>query len=339
MADSDEVGQDDGAAVSPRRERFVRRAHRIGLIVSIVLVLLTLLSLPFAASSMGGELFERQDEKLYGALDGKPVPDQPAVLDSPNQNYVNLAISGVDEVDGIATLAVSGNRICNAGCTTEEITFYALDDNASQRRGTPPTALLTLNPTDVMFSETVQLPIRGLPTLYPFDRYELWLGFSATRTNADGARVELTKAEIASSSLITIQNQDTQLVMRSPMQIDPALARSPTDPYDFVAVQELQFRQPTYVIVLAVLLVVLISMSGIIAVTTKSYQDLALGIGSVVLGVWGVRSVLVTQPMPGSTLVDIALSFVIIAVLLAFVTRSAVYFQRRSGWNIKRDDG
>lgn len=336
MTDSDENGQDDAAAPSPRHARFVQRAHRIGLIVSIVLILLTLLSLPFAASSMSGELFERQDEKLYGALDGKLVPDQPAVLDSPNQNYINLAIAAVDEVNGIATLAVSGNRICNAGCKTEEITFYALDDNASQRRGTPPTALLTLNPTDVMFSETVQLPIRGAPTLFPFDRYEIWLGFSATEKGDDGKRVELTSGEITAASLITLQNQDTQLVMHPPKPIDPASVRSPTDPYDFVSVQALEFRQPTYVIVLAVLLVVLISMSGIIAVTTKSYQDLALGIGSVVLGVWGVRSVLVTQPMPGSTLVDIALSFVIIAVLLAFVTRSAVYFEQGSGWKLRR---
>ena len=76
----------------------------------------------------------------------------------------------------------------------------ALDDDADQRRGLPPSATLTLQPADIVFSQSVQLPVRGQPSLYPFDTYTIWLGVGGVATDADGTVVEMTPRRWASAS-------------------------------------------------------------------------------------------------------------------------------------------
>ena len=44
--------------------------------------------------------------------------------------------------------------------------------------------------------------------------------------------------------------------------------------------------------------------------------DLIVGIGSLILGIWGVRSVLVPSSLPVVTSIDLALSVIILFVLL-----------------------
>ena len=46
--------------------------------------------------------------------------------------------------------------------------------------GCRPPASLTLQPADTVFSQSVQLPVRGQPSLYPFDTYTIWLGVGGT---------------------------------------------------------------------------------------------------------------------------------------------------------------
>ena len=84
--------------------------------------------------------------------------------------YFNLGIIGLDESTGLLTIAVSGNRHCPGPCPTTTMTLEALDDDADQRRGLPPTATLTLQPADIVFSQSVQVPVRGKPSLYPLGR-------------------------------------------------------------------------------------------------------------------------------------------------------------------------
>ena len=77
-----------------------------------------------------------------------------------------------------------------------------------------------------------------------------------------------------------------------------------TDPFDFVAVQALSLERPAYVKVLAVVLVLLIAISAALALFTRALDELTLGIGTLILGVWGIRSVLIppgSRPSPRST--------------------------------------
>ena len=71
-------------------------------------------------------------------------------------------------------------------CLKLDLTFASLDDDADQRRGLPPSATLTLAPTDRVFSQSVLLPVRGQPSLYPFDSYNLWLGVAGVSTTPGG---------------------------------------------------------------------------------------------------------------------------------------------------------
>ena len=129
--------------------------HRAGLAATAILVAVVLAALPFAIRSMAVQLFGRQQDALYDLMTNAVVPPNVGALDGPQRNYFNIAVVAIDETTGTATLAVSGNRECPGACPAATVTLFALDDNAAQRRGLPPSASITLEPTDLVFSESV----------------------------------------------------------------------------------------------------------------------------------------------------------------------------------------
>jgi len=56
-----------------------------------------------------------------------------------------------------------------------------------------------------------------------------------------------------------------------------------------------------------------------------------LGIGGIILGIWGVRSVVVQSELPDVTLIDVILAFVMLVLLLALSIRAARFFFVQSG--------
>ena len=103
-----------------------------------------------------------------------------------------------------------------------------------------------------------------------------------------------------------------------------------TDPFDFVAVQALSLERPAYVKVLAVVLVLLIAISAALALFTRALDELTLGIGTLILGVWGIRSVLIPPGLPTVTAIDLAFSWLLLLLLLGLAVRGALYFHRHS---------
>ena len=213
--------------------------------------------------------------------------------------------------------------------------FTGLDDDADQRRGLPPSATLTLQPADTVFSQSVQVPVRGKPSLYPFDAYAIWLGVSGVATDAGGTVVELTPSTLG-RRVMTLQNRIPHLVMLPPVSVDPQDAHSVTDPLAFLSVQALTFGRPAYLEVLAVVLVVLIAISAALALFTRTVNELALGVGGLILGVWGIRSVLMPTSLPTLTAIDLALSWVILLLLLGFALRAILLFHRHSDLPVPR---
>ena len=94
--------------------------------------------------------------------------------------------------------------------------------------------------------------------------------------------------------------------------------------------QELRFERPVHQEILAVLLILLIAVSAIMAVAMRNMTDLIVGIGSLILGIWGVRSVLVPSSLSVVTSIDLALSVIILFVLLGLIVRSALHFHKQS---------
>jgi hypothetical protein len=313
-----------------------RHWYRLALAVTLLMVVVVIALLPLAVTSMQAVLGSGPDT-LYDLVTGQPVDPATLIEAEEDAVYINLGIIGLDEDTGVLTIAVSGNRHCPGPCPTATMTLAALDDDADQRRGLPPSATLTLQPADVVFSQSVQVPARGKPSLYPFDTYTIWLGAGGTVTSADGTVVEMSPATLG-ERVLTLQNRLPDLIMSPPVSVDPQDAHAATDPFAFVAVQSLTFGRPAYLEVLAVVLVALIAISAALALFTRTVNELALGVGGLILGVWGIRSVLMPTLHPTLTAVDLALSWVILLLLLGFALRAAHHFHRHSDLPMPRPE-
>ena len=79
---------------------------------------------------------------------------------------------------------------------------------------------------------------------------------------------------------------------------------------------------------LAVLLVALIAGTAFYSVRTQPVRSLLLGVGSLVLGVWGIRGILVPGGPPYITAVDLALSLVILILLAGIMARGVLQYRR-----------
>jgi len=279
---------------------------------------------------MGILLTDGQARTHYDFPSGQAATAAATQALAKSESYFNIAAIDLDEDESSITLAISGHRICPAdGCSTLTLNIISLEDDADVRRALPPSASMNLTPDQEIFSQTVRLPVRGQPSQYPFDDYQLWLGLSGTVV-IDGKKIELTPELLAKRAVITTQNQLRDFLMTPPVEIDPSRATAPNDPHAFVAVQELRFERPIHQEILAVLLILLIAVSAIMAVAMRNMTDLIVGIGSLILGIWGVRSVLVPSSLPVVTSIDLALSMIILFVLLGLSVRSALHFRRKS---------
>lgn len=306
-----------------------RRLHRLAFAVTALLLLVILLMLPIAIRSMQ-EVLGRGPDALYSLATGAVVDAQRADTAQADALYFNFGLVNLDESTGDVTIAVSGNRNCAAACPRLDLILAALDDDADTRRGLPPTVKLTLTPDDLIFSDSVVLPVRGQPSLYPFDEYQFWLGVGGTATTANGKVIEITPEIASRTAVVTLQNRIPDMMMKPPVVIDPATMRAVTDPYGFQTVTQIVISRPAYLQVLAVVLVVLIAVSALMALLTRGLDELALGFGGLILGVWGIRSILMPQSLPTVTAIDLALSWVILLLLLGLALRAALYFLRQS---------
>ena len=306
-----------------------RHWYRLALAATLVLVAFVIVMLPLAIRSMQ-QVLGRAPDPLFDFVTGRQLDPAATAAAEKEATYINLGLISLDEENGLITIAVSGNRTCGSACATITMTLTALDNDADQRRGLPPSTTVTIKPSDTVFSQSVQLPVRGQPSLYPFDDYSLWLGVGGIVTTSDGKTVEITPDTIPTHAVVTFQNRISDMVMDKPVPIDPQMARSETDPFHFLAVQALNFTRPAYLEVLTVVLVVLIAVSAAMALFTRGIDELALGFGSLILGIWGVRSVLMPNSLSTPTAVDLALTWVILFLLLGLIIRAAMHFQRHS---------
>lgn len=322
MSDAAPADAPAGARKTRPRSRIV---YRMALLQAVLLLVIVVAALPFAFRSMGIQLTERQARTLFDFPSGTPASAEAAMATADSESFFNIAAIDLDEESGSITLAISGHRNCGEQCSPLKMTLFSLDDDADVRRALPPSAPLTLDPKIQFISQTVQLPIRGQPSQYPFDDYLLWLGLSGT-LDVGGTPVPLTPELAAGKAVFTTQNQLRDFTMKPPVDIPPARVRGVADPFDFFGVQELRFERPVHMEILSVLLITLIAVSAIMAVAMRDVSDLIFGIGSLVLGIWGVRSVLVPQPMAVVTSIDLALSVVILFVLLGLTVRAAKHF-------------
>jgi hypothetical protein len=320
----------DGEPEASESQPPIHRRALAAFIVTVVVVVAVLAMLPVALISMASEMRGQATDSVYDLFSGKPI--ETGQVAAPDTAFVNVTVTQLDEASRTATLTVSGHRVCPAACPPITGTFYSLGSDSAQRRGLPPSAAVTVPGEPGSYTYTITLPINGKPQRYPFDSYTLLLGLIVSVTKPDGTeQVIESPAMVQRTVSLTIEDDVARLDMGLPEPVDPATVRSPSDPVAFLLVDRLHWERPPYLRILTVLLVILISASGIFALGLRSLQELVLGIGGIILGIWGVRSVVVQTPLPDVTLIDLVLGVVILVLLLGLSIRAARYFYLQSG--------
>jgi hypothetical protein len=292
---------------------------RVAFFVTALVALGLVVTLPFSVKSVVDD--------ILGPATGRVVPltSRGSVTPEVNHAKLHLAVIAIDEVQLLATIRVSGHHHCPGCAFSNRVLLVALAADDGDADGLPPSAAVTLAPTDVEVSASVQLPLRGHPIHYPFDRYHLGLGVAYQRVYPDGRLETLHASEARGRLFLSLQEMLPRNAMQGPFPLDRHRVRSADDPFEYVDAFEVVLVRPPYLRVLAVMLVLLIAAAAAYSVFLRPLPDLVVNSGALVLGVWGIRGILTPSNLYYITAVDLALSMVIIFVLGALVVRALLF--------------
>lgn len=324
---TDAASQDATAADPHAYTRW--RLNQVGLALTVLLLLTVLALIPVALLSLRDELFSQAESTVFDLPSGQQV-DASRVVNLETA-FVNITVTNLDEARRMASLTVSGHRVCGEICPPVTGTFFSLGNDSARRRGLPPSATITVPGVTGPFTFEIELPIHGTPQLYPFDSYTLLLGSNVSITGPAGRELTLTPADMERHGVsFTVEDNVSRMNMSPPQPVDPAAVRSPNDPSLFALVDRLVWNRPLYLRIVSVLLVLLITASSVFALGLHTLHQLLLGIGGIILGIWGVRAVVVQSQLPDVTLIDLMLSLIIMVLLAALAVRVARHFYNQS---------
>lgn len=309
----------------------LRRRYRVAFVATAMLLVGIVVSLPF---SLAGVL-----DEVLGLTTGKVLPLLRAerALIAPAHSRLHLAVTQIDEIHLIATLRLSGHRTCGAGCTSRDrLLFVSAAPHDTDAEGLPPSASIALPEATEAVTETFQLPLSGVPIRYPFDGYHLILAVALQRIHPDGRVETLGADQTARHLVLTIQELLPHLRMSAPATVDPGTLQTSGAPVVYAAAYALSFERPRYLRVLAVLLVLSIAAAAAYSVFLRPLEDLVVSSGALVLGVWGVRAILVPVTLHFQTAVDLALSLVILFLLGGISVKALILAHDRGGLRVLR---
>jgi hypothetical protein len=306
---------------------------RIGFYLVAAIVVWLVIMLPFAARSLFEDILNSVEGQVYTLVGGRVTGT------GPERNQVHLSIAELDEAHLRLTDRLSAHQVCPSDCPTgNRIVLFSVGSNEAETAGMPPSASIDLVAGQSVVTESVDLPIQGHPTLYPFDTYELWLGIGLADLQPNRTDVPLTRQQAQGLLQVTIQERLPREAMEPPVPLSPDTLQDDDAPYELQSLTLLRFGRPLHERILAVLLVILIAAAAAYAVFMRPLHDLVINSGGLVLGVWGIRSLL----SPGTasrTLVDISLSAVVMFLLSAITFRALQYLYIQGGFGKQSDDG
>jgi hypothetical protein len=310
----------------PREKRV---GHGLAFLLVAVLLLYTAALLPFAIGGVFDDLLDPPANRIYHLL----TPEQPAA----EHLRLHIEVIDLDEGARTASLRVSGHQVCPAACqqTYQVLLVSSSPDVPDTAEGLPPSAAVRLPDKVKEVTQSITLPVHGLPIRYPFDTYDLGIGVVLQRVLADGTVQSLPREQAADRLFLTFQSQVQRIETSGPEALDPGRISATAGDYPFVVVRQVIFDRPIYLKILTVLLVLLVTAAAAFAVFMRPLSELVTSVGALVLGIWGVRSILVgTNAVPGETAVDLSLSVVTLFLLLAITVRALLFFDQQSGLNL-----
>jgi hypothetical protein len=309
----DTFGRDPNASGKPPA---TRHAYRVGLLVALASVVVSVALLPFALSS------------LFSAYD-HPVGQHDFDLStvhalSGEWTKLNVAAVSISEATDSITLRVTGYHHCPKQCNSvERVQLYSVHADPRGALGAPPSASVDLPNDASEIDQLVTLPMTGNLIDYPFDHYQLLLGVTFSKVTSSGAAISLDRGATNAGLELSVDNTIPRLSLAAPASLQPSTYRTAGVNYD--SITTLNFSRPTYLQILTVLLTLLIVLAAAYGVLFRPFTQIIPTVGGLVLGVWGVRSLLVGSYPPDSTGVDLVLEAAILLLLLAVGVR-AVFF-------------
>lgn len=313
---------------SPHPSATARIGLRLGVVVVGLLVLATAVLLPLAVRSALRDLASPPSPRLYRL----GPPQQPAA----RHLRIHLIVATLDVVQQSATIDVTAYQVCPAACTDAfELQLISAFAEGPHDEGVPPSASVSIPAQGSEINATVHLPLQGTPIRYPFDSYDLAFGAVLARLDADGTPRPLTPAEVGWGAegqvFLTLEEKVAGLDMSTPRELSPDQIPVVGTAYPFLVVSEVAFTRPFYLKVLTVLLVLLVVAAAAYTIFIQPVDQLVVNVSALMLGIWGVRSILISPGGPSITAVDLSLSLVILFLLAAVAVRTLTFLYARSG--------
>jgi hypothetical protein len=309
------------AEVAPGLSRRRLFSLRLGLGLSVGLVVITVAMLPLALTSIGESIHTGGASRSYQLW-------SPA-HETGEWTNLNLSAIDLDEVNKEVTFQVTGFHDCSARCTQDErVQFFSIAGNPARSLGPPPSDEVTLPKDSGEVDTQVTLPVSGDLTDYPFDKYRLVLGVAFSSVSASGVQTPIRLAQARHALAFSVDDEVSRTTLSQPVTSVPR--GYDTTGFSYDAVVSLTFHRPTYLWIVTVLLILLIMLAEAYAVLLRPFDQIIPTIGGLVLGVWGVRSLLVGSYPPDSTGVDLVLEGTILVLLLVFAIRAAHYMWHAS---------
>jgi hypothetical protein len=304
--------------------------HRVALALVGLLVLLLVALLPVALVSVFYNVVGTPYDQVYSW-------SAPAIAAPDGHVRLHVQIVGIDPWQELVTLRVAGKYDCPPGCNWQDrVVFFSLSPDSLGAEGLPPSATVTLPATDIQVTQTLQLPVSSQPIRYPFDVYGLSLAVALQRVGPDNVVHTLTPAEAQGRLFLTIQDRVPLLTMKEPTPVDPATVQTPGVPFDYLSALNMVFHRPLWLPVLTILLLLLIGAAAAYAVFLRPWLELIATAGTLVLGIWSIRAVMVASNITYTTTVDLWLALILLfllggtslRVLLALCERNRLRLRR-----------
>jgi hypothetical protein len=311
----------DGTSISGAKPPATRHAYRLGLLVAMASVVLSVVLLPFALSSLLSAYQHPVGERGFDITTLHTLHGEWTKL--------NVAVVSISEADDTMTLRVSGFHHCPERCDeVERVQFYSVHADPRGALGVPPSSSVDLPNDASEIDQLVTLPITGDLIDYPFDHYQLMLGVTFSRVTASGGAIPFDRAATRAGLEYSVDNTVPRLSLAAPTSVAPEKYRSTGVSYD--SLTSLNFSRPIYLQILTVLLTMLIVLAAAYGLLIRPFTQIIPTVGGLVLGVWGVRSLLVGDYPPDSTGVDLVLEAAILLLLLGVGVRAVIFMLPRS---------
>jgi hypothetical protein len=296
--------------------------HRVGFFLVALLLLSLVALLPFVLTGVVEDIDQTGNPTypLYSDYDAR----------SSTRTHANLDVTQLDEWRRAVTIQVSGHHVCDTPCSWDDrLMLVSIPPPREDGEGLPPMATVDFRPTSLAVSQSITLPVFGAPIRYPFDHYTLRVGVVLQRVYADGTTQTFTPQEADGHLFLSVNGFIPRAHMNRPISLNLNKIFVDDPAYQYVYAADITFDRPLYLRVITVFLVLLVTAAASYAVFLRPLNELVINAGALVLGVWGIRAVLLGADVPGFTAVDLSLMTVILFLLAAITWRALVYLRDR----------